>query len=86
MSTDLGWKAVLGLQMLSRAMGHHGHGNCQCHLCSSHSDKRLQIPLPDHILDAHWEELHLHSEIDTDRILEMLGGYNLEVLPKFKKT
>ena len=68
-------RAVLGLQMLSRAMGHQGYGDCQCHLCPS---------LLDHILDAHWKELHLHSEMDTDRILEMLGGYNLEVLPKFK--
>ena len=24
MALDLGWKAVMGLQMLSRAMGHHG--------------------------------------------------------------
>ena len=27
MSINLGRKAVMGLQMLSRAMGHHGHGN-----------------------------------------------------------
>ena len=54
-----------------------------CHLCPSHSDNRLQIPLLDHILNiAHWKELHLHSEMDTDRILEMLGGYKLEVLLK----
>ena len=34
----------------------------------------------DHILDAHWKELHFHSEMNKDRILEMLGGYNMEVL------
>ena len=32
-SLDLGWKAVLGLQMLSRAMSHHGRGKQACHLC-----------------------------------------------------
>ena len=30
---DLGWKAVLGLKMLSRAMSHHGRGERACHLC-----------------------------------------------------
>ena len=30
---DLGWKAVLGLKMLSRAMSHHGRGKHPCHLC-----------------------------------------------------
>jgi len=30
---DLGWKVVLGLQMLSRAMSHHGRGKQPCQLC-----------------------------------------------------
>ena len=30
---DLGGKAVLGLQMISRAMSHHGRGEHPCHLC-----------------------------------------------------
>ena len=29
---DLGWKAILGLQMISRAMSHHGRGDHPCHL------------------------------------------------------
>ena len=32
-SLNLGWKAVLGLQMLSRAMSHHERGKQLCHLC-----------------------------------------------------
>ena len=34
---DLGWKAVLGLKMLSRAMSHHGRGEHPCHLCDETS-------------------------------------------------
>ena len=30
---DLGLKAVVGLQMVSRAMSHHGRGDHPCHLC-----------------------------------------------------
>ena len=77
-STDLGQKAVMGLQMLSRVMGHHGRGNHPCHLCPS-MDDRLQTPLLNHILGAHWKELHMPSEIETDRLLEMLGDHNLKV-------
>ena len=54
MSTDLGQKAVMGLQMLSRVTGHHGRGNHPCHLCPSPMDGRLQTPLLNHILGAQW--------------------------------
>ena len=84
MSTDQGWKAVMGLQMLSRALGHHGHGNHPYHLCPSHMVGRLQTSLLNHILDAHWKELHMPSEINRDRLLEILSDHSLEVLSKFK--
>ena len=83
MASDLGWKAVMGLQMLSRAMGHHGRGNHPCHLCND-EDGPLQISLLDHILKAHWKELHLGSEMDTERLMDMLSSSQLEVLSKFK--
>ena len=44
-------KAVMGLQMISRAMGHHGRGNHPCHLCND-EDGPLQISLLDHILEG----------------------------------
>ena len=34
---DLGWKAVLGLKMLSRGMSYHGRGEHPCHLCDAAS-------------------------------------------------
>ena len=83
MASDLGWKAVMGLQMLSRAMGHHSRGNHPCHLCND-EDGPLQISLLDHILKAHWKELHLGSEMDTERLMDMLSSSQLEVLSKFK--
>ena len=83
MASDLGWKAVMGLQMLSRAMGHHGQGNHPCHLCND-EDGPLQISLLDHILKAHWKELHLGSEMDTERLMDMLSSSQLDVLSKFK--
>ena len=32
---DYGWKTVKGLQLLSRALSHHGKGNHPCHLCDA---------------------------------------------------
>lgn len=48
---DHGWKAVRGLQMVSRAMSHHSRGSHPCHLCEV-------APLPEasvleHILSTH---------------------------------
>ena len=34
-TSDLGVKAVTGLQMLSRTMGHHGKGDNPCHMCTN---------------------------------------------------
>ena len=48
MASDLGWKAVKGLQMLSRAMSHHGQGNYPCHLCND--GPLLEKSVLDHIL------------------------------------
>ena len=64
MASDFGWKAVMGLQMLSRSMGHNGRGNYPCHLCNDDEDGPLRISLLDHILKAHWKELHLGSEME----------------------
>ena len=47
-------------------------------------DGPLQISLLDHILKAHWKELHLGSEMDTERLMDMLSSSQLEVLSKFK--
>ena len=57
---DLGWKAVQGLKMLSRAMSHHGKGERPCHLCDADTENPLkEETLLDHILTSHHHELHL---------------------------
>ena len=43
-----------------------------------------QISLLDHILKAHWKELHLGSEMDMQKLMDMLSSSQLEVLSKFK--
>ena len=54
MASDLGWKAVTGLQMLSRAMGHHSQGNHPCHLCNESDGAVLDTEsVVDHILKVH---------------------------------
>ena len=78
-----GTLCMLGLQMLSRAMGHHGRGNHPCHLCNN-EDGPLQISLLDHILKTHWKELHLGSEMDMEWLMDMLSRSQLEVLSNFK--
>ena len=52
---DLGWKAVQGLKMLSRAMSYHGKGKRPCHLCESDTENSLEDEtLLDHILTSHY--------------------------------
>ena len=58
---DLGGKAVLGLQMISRAMSHHGRGIQPCHLCKEETALR-DVTLLEHIITAHYQELHLTSK------------------------
>ena len=59
---DYGWKTVKGLQLLSRALSHHGKDNHPCHLCEAAPLPELSVL--DHILVSHWEELHLDPELD----------------------
>ena len=75
MASDLGWKAVTGLQMLSRAMGHHGQGNHPCH----ESDDSIMDneSVLDHILKVHWKELHLDSEMDNGMLVQLLSDSKL---------
>ena len=77
----MGLKAVSGLQMLSRALGHRGEGQCPCHLCDAGPLK--EIRLIDHILEKHWKELHL-PKIGAADLVTMLSNSQIEVLPKFK--
>ena len=59
--------------------------NFQCHLdhlCND-EDGPLQISLLDYILKAHWKELHLGSEMDMERLMDMLSSSQMEVLSKF---
>ena len=61
LTSELGLKAVSGLQMLSRALGHHGEGQWPCHLCDA--GPLQEIRLIDHILEEHWKELHLYRRL-----------------------
>ena len=83
---DLGWKAVAGLQMVSRAMSHHGRGDHPCHLCDDPT--LLEDSVLDHILNVHHQELHLRmnnsDSFSSSDLLGMLENLNVEILPKFK--
>ena len=80
---DLGWKAVLGLQMVSRAMSHHGRGDHPCHMCEDKTPLKEDSVL-DHILSVHHQELHLNTSLNGSELLGMLSNLNVEILPKFK--
>ena len=67
---NLGVKAVKGLQLLSRAMSHHGHGNHPCPLCDT-------APLPAtvlyHLLNDHNSSLFLKPTLNnTDSLIVLL--------------
>ena len=80
---DLGGKAVLGLQMISRAMSHHGRGKHPCHLCEDHTLKEDSVL--EHILASHHQELHLPKpSLNSSHLLGMISSLKLEILPKFK--
>ena len=84
---DLGWKAVQGLKMLSRAMSHHGKGERPCHLCESDTENSLEEEtLLDHILTSHYHELHLEqgSLLDSSNLIVMLSDLHLDILSKSK--
>ena len=49
---DVGGKAVLGLQMISRTMSHHGRGEHQCQLCRDVTALE-DVTLLKHILATH---------------------------------
>ena len=51
---DLGRKTVKGLQMVNRAVSHHGRGNHPCDVAPLSEAAVLE-----HILVAHSEQLHL---------------------------
>ena len=68
--------------MISSAMSHHDHGSHPCHLCDA-------TPLNDafvleHILAAHWRQLHLNAELDRKTLLDMLlAALKLDFISKF---
>ena len=70
-----------GLQLLSRALSHHGRGNHLCHLCDATPLPELSVL--DHILVSHWEELHLDPELDYKKLMNLLEKLYLDVLSKF---
>ena len=61
---DLGWKAVLGLKMVGRAMSHHRRGGHLCHMCDVTSLKDDSVL--DHILNA---VSYTHLTLPTKRIV-----------------
>ena len=78
---NCGGKAVRGLQMLSRAMSHHGRGSRPCQLCDT---APLQSTVLDHILCHHGGELHLEPGLDGNKLLSLLEQLHLDFLSKFK--
>ena len=86
MASNLGWKAVTGLQMLNRAMGYHGQGNHPCHLCNESNGPMVDTEsVLDHILKVHWKELHLDSEMDSGMLVQLLSNSELRLKNKIMK-
>ena len=80
---DLGWKVVLGLKMVSRAMSHHGRGERPCHMCDATSLKDDSVL--DHILNVHHQDLHLNPSVNSCELLDMFSNLKIDfILPKFK--
>ena len=83
---DLGWKTVVGLKMVSRAMSHHGRGDHPCHLCNDPTLPEDRVL--DHILTVHHQELHLRMKnsdsFSSSGLLGLLENLNVVILPKFK--
>ena len=83
---DLGGKAVLGLQMISRVMSHHGRGMHPCHLCKEETALG-DVTLLEHIITTHYQELHLaHRSFDYSDLLGKISNLELEILHKFKNV
>ena len=80
---DLGGKAVLGLQMLSRAMSHHGRGKHPCHLCEA--ETLTEDSVLEHVLASHHQELLLPDQpFGSSDLLEFIADFRLDILPKLK--
>ena len=81
---DLGWKTVLGLKMLCRAMSHHGRGEHPCQLYNATLLPEDESVL-DHILAKHKQYLHLgDSVMDSAELIDLLRNLHVEILSKFK--
>ena len=77
---DLGWKTVLGLKMLCRAMSHHGRGEHPCQLCNATLLPEDETVL-DHILAKHKQYLHLgDSVMDSAELIDLLRNLHVEIL------
>ena len=63
---NIGEKAVMGLQMLSRVMSYHRRGSRPCPRCDAAA---LQSSVLDHILEHRKAELFLEPELDVDQLL-----------------
>ena len=70
---DRGWKAVLGLKMLSRVMSHHGRGEHPCQMCDAATPLQ-EVSVLDHILARHHQELHINSGLNSLKLLGLLGS------------
>ena len=77
----LGWKTVKGVQLLNRALNHHGRGSHRCHLCDAAPPPELLVL--DHILVSYWEDLHLDPGLDYKKLMNLLEKLHLDVLSKF---
>ena len=72
MASDLGWKEVTGVQMLSRVMGNHCQRNHLCHLCKESDGPMLKKSMIDCILKTHQKEPHLDCEVESGLLVSSL--------------
>ena len=83
---DLGWNAVLGLKLLSRATSHHERGEHPCHI-RDEATPLLEKSVLDHILARHHQELFLKSEsmLDSSKLIGLLSSLQVENLSRIYK-
>lgn len=76
----------MGLQMVSRAMSHHGRGGHPWYLCDDPT--LLKDTVLDHIHTVHHQELHLNNSdsFSCSDWLGMLENLNVEILRKCKNN
>ena len=72
---DIVGKAVIGLQMISKAMGHHGRGMHPCWYLCKEETALVDVTLLEHLITTHHQELHLPTCMHVANLLAVQISY-----------